>query len=145
MIVAKIGTAEAFAPVDDFTGNLILATAAMIFLVCMAALVLAQVFTRPLRRLVTGVRQVAAGDLNAEVNVGSKDEFGDLGAAFNDMSRNLRTKQELLDEQKAENDRLLLTLMPEAVAKRYRKGGKPSPRIIRTYPSSLPISSDLMR
>ena len=38
------------------------------------------------------------------------------------MSRSLRTKQELLEEQQAENDRLLLTLMPEAVAKRYRQG-----------------------
>ncbi len=96
VIVAKIDTAEAFAPVDDFIRNVILATAAVIFLVCMGALVLAQVFTKPLRRLVIGVRQVAAGDLNAESECQVKDEFGDLSNAFNDMSRNLRTEQELL-------------------------------------------------
>ena len=122
VIVAKINTSEAFQPVADFTRNMVLATAAMIFLVCLASLILAQIFVRPVRRLVTGVRQVAAGDLTVQVPVRSKDEFGDLGGAFNDMSRSLRTKQELLDEQKAENDRLLLTLMPEAVARRYRKG-----------------------
>lgn len=62
----------------------------MIFLVCMTSLVLAHVFTKSLVRLVTGVHQVAAGDLDVEVNVRSKDEFGDLSAAFNDMSRNLQ-------------------------------------------------------
>jgi methyl-accepting chemotaxis protein len=122
VLVAKIDAAEAFQPVTDFTRNLVIATVAMIVLVCLASLILAQIFVRPVRRLVTGVRQVAAGDLSVEVQVKTKDEFGDLGAAFNDMSRSLRTKQELLEEQQAENDRLLLTLMPEAVANRYRQG-----------------------
>ena len=38
------------------------------------------------------------------------------------MAASLRIKQELIEEQQAENDRLLLTLMPEAVAKRYKEG-----------------------
>ena len=122
VIVAKIDASEAFQPVTDFTRNMILATAAMIFLVCLGSLMLAQIFVRPVRRLVAGVRQVAAGDLSVQVPVKTRDEFDDLGGAFNDMSRSLRTKQELLDEQKAENDRLLLTLMPETVARRYRQG-----------------------
>jgi len=122
VIIAKISAAEAFGPVTDFTRNIVLATAAMIFLVCLASLILAQIFVRPVRRLVTGVRQISAGELNVQVPVTSRDEFGDLGVAFNDMGRSLRAKQELLEEQQAENDRLLLTLMPEAVAKRYRKG-----------------------
>lgn len=41
------------------------------------------------------------------------------------MSRNLAIKQELLDEQRRENDRLLLSLMPEAVVQRYRDGETP--------------------
>lgn len=102
VIVAKIDAAEAFQPVTDFTRNLIIATVAMIVLVCLASLILAQIFVRPVRRLVTGVRQVAAGDLSVEVPVKTKNEFGDLGGAFNDMSRSLRTKQELLEDQQAE-------------------------------------------
>jgi class 3 adenylate cyclase len=68
------------------------------------------------------VRRVAGGDLAVQVPQGSRDEFGDLGAAFNDMAASLRLKQDLIDEQRAENDKLLLTLMPETVAERYRKG-----------------------
>ena len=52
----------------------------------------------------------------------SRDEIGDLTAAFNEMSRNLAIKDELLNEQRSENDRLLLALMPESVVQRYREG-----------------------
>lgn len=38
------------------------------------------------------------------------------------MSRNLQIKEELLGEQRKENDRLLGSLMPEPVARRYREG-----------------------
>jgi class 3 adenylate cyclase len=38
------------------------------------------------------------------------------------MSRNLQIKEELLTEQRNENDRLLLSLMPEPVMRRYREG-----------------------
>jgi len=54
--------------------------------------------------------------------VTSRDEIGDLTAAFNEMSRNLQIKEELLNEQRRENDRVLLSLMPEPVMQRYREG-----------------------
>ena len=38
------------------------------------------------------------------------------------MSRNLAIKEDLLNEQRRENDRLLLSLMPEPVVQRYRDG-----------------------
>jgi class 3 adenylate cyclase len=38
------------------------------------------------------------------------------------MSRNLAIKEELLAEQRRENDRLMLSLMPEPVVARYREG-----------------------
>jgi class 3 adenylate cyclase len=38
------------------------------------------------------------------------------------MSRNLEIKERLLTEQRKENDRLLLSLMPESVVQRYRDG-----------------------
>ena len=38
------------------------------------------------------------------------------------MSRNLAIKEELLNEQRNENDRLLLALMPESIVQRYREG-----------------------
>ncbi|MGD8168443.1 adenylate/guanylate cyclase domain-containing protein [Herbiconiux sp. P16] len=122
VIVSSITTAEAFAPVDDFTRNLALAILAIIVIVSLLSLLLAQVFARPVRTLVGAVRQVAGGDLGVEVTSKTRDEFGDLSVAFNDMSRSLQVKQQLIDEQKAETDRLLLSMMPEKVARRYQEG-----------------------
>lgn len=122
VMVANLQESEAYAPVTTFAKNLAISTAGLILLVCLASLLLAQVFTRPLRRLLDAVRKVAGGDLQTQVPVTSHDEFGQLGSAFNDMSRSLRTRAELLEEQQAENQQLLLSLMPADVAERYREG-----------------------
>lgn len=122
VLVARIDSSEAFAPVTDFTRNLIISVLAIIVVVSLLSLLLAQVFARPVRALVGAVRRVAGGDYSVEVPNTRRDEFGDLGSAFNDMSRSLRLKQELIDEQRAENEKLLLTLMPASVAKRYKEG-----------------------
>ena len=121
-VVAKIDTAEAFAPVSAFTRKLVLSTVGIIFVVCIAAMLLARLFVRPIRRLESGAQQISSGDYGTTIPVVSRDEFGDLTVAFNDMSRNLAIKEDLLNEQRRENDRLLLSLMPEQVVARYRDG-----------------------
>ena len=121
-IIAKIDTSEAFAPVSAFTRTLVLSTTLIIFVVCIAAMLLARLFVRPIRRLEAGAQQISAGDYDITLRVQSRDEFGDLTVAFNDMSRNLAIKEELLAEQRRENDRLMLSLMPEPVVQRYREG-----------------------
>jgi class 3 adenylate cyclase len=121
-VVAKIDTSEAFAPVSAFTRTLVLSTAVIIFVVCLAAMLLARLFVRPIRRLESGAQQISGGDYKVTIPVQSRDEFGDLTVAFNDMSRNLAIKEDLIAEQRRENDRLLLSLMPGPVVQRYREG-----------------------
>jgi class 3 adenylate cyclase len=121
-ITATINTSEAFAPVATFTRTLVLSTAVIIFVVCIAAMLLARLFVRPIRRLEAGARHISSGDYHIRLAVGSRDEFGDLTIAFNEMSRNLAIKEDLITEQRRENDRLLLSLMPEPVVQRYREG-----------------------
>jgi class 3 adenylate cyclase len=121
-MVAEIDTSEAFAPVAAFTRTLVLSTAAIIFVVCLAAMLLARLFVRPIRRLEAGAQQISSGDYKVTLPVQTRDEFGDLTVAFNEMSRNLAIKEDLIAEQRRENDRLLLSLMPEPVVQRYREG-----------------------
>ncbi|GAB3597720.1 adenylate/guanylate cyclase domain-containing protein [Microbacterium tumbae] len=122
VIIARIDSAEAFGPVADFTRTVLLSLLGILLGVSLLSLLLAQVFTRPLDRLVGAVQRVAEGDLDVQVPQGARDEFGDLGGAFNDMASSLRIKQGLIEEQRAENEKLLLTLMPESVAAKYRQG-----------------------
>lgn len=121
-IVASRETAEANSRFTALTQTLVLATAAMVFVVCIGALLAAQVFVRPIRRLQAGTQEISAGNYDVTIPVTSRDEIGELTDAFNDMSRNLQVKEELLTEQRKENDRLLASLMPEPVAQRYRDG-----------------------
>ena len=121
-ILATRDSAEAFDRISSFTRTLILTTAALVFVICVAAMLIAQTFVRPIRRLQAGAQAISAGNYDVSMPVTSRDEIGDLTVAFNDMSRNLQTKEELLTEQRNENDRLLLSLMPEPVVRRYREG-----------------------
>jgi class 3 adenylate cyclase len=121
-IVAKIDTAEAFAREATFTRIVVLATTGIIFGVCLLALILAQVFLRPIRRLEAGVQRISAGDYNVEIPVQTRDEIGDLTGMFNDMSHSLAVKEGLLAEQRGQIRRLMNSLMPAPVAEKYSQG-----------------------
>jgi class 3 adenylate cyclase len=121
-ILATRDKAEAYARIEAFTRTLIVTATAMVFVLCVLAMLIAQVFVRPIRRLQAGAEEISAGNYDVTIPVTSRDEIGDLPAAFNEMSRNLEIKEGLLTEQRKENDRLLLSLMPEQVVQRYRDG-----------------------
>lgn len=121
-VVARIDQSEALAPVNRFARNLALSTAAIVLAVCLLSLIFARILTRPVKRLAEAVRRVSGGEIGTSVAVESRDEFGELASAFNDMSASLQTKQALIETQRKENDELLTSLMPETVARRYREG-----------------------
>ena len=124
VIIAEISSAEAFAPVDEFTRNLVLSSALIVLVVSLFSLLIAGVIVRPLRRLRDAARRIAAGEEGVQVDAGSSDELADVGSAFNDMSRSLQVKASLLEQQEQENERLLLSLMPESIIKQYKAGAQ---------------------
>lgn len=121
-IIAKISTREAFASEATFTRVVVLATTGIIFAVCLLAVILAQVFLRPIRRLETGVQRISAGDYTVAIPVETRDEIGDLTGMFNEMSRSLAAKEALLNEQRGQIKNLLKSFMPEAIADKLRRG-----------------------
>jgi class 3 adenylate cyclase len=122
VIVASRDGAEAYDRIGSFTRTLVLTTAALVFVICVVAMLIAKLFVSPVRRLQAGAQQISSGNYDVSMPVTTRDEIGDLTVAFNEMSRNLQVKEELLTEQRKENDRLLLSLMPEPVVQRYRDG-----------------------
>jgi len=121
-IVAKIDTREAFAREAAFARVVVLATTGIIFLVCLLAAVLAQVFLRPIRRLEAGVAQISSGDYDVDIPVETRDEIGDLTGMFNEMGRSLAVKEDLLNQQRDQIRQLLHSLMPVAIADKLRNG-----------------------
>lgn len=121
-ILATRDYSDAYAAVTSFSKRVVLATTGVIFAICVLAMLLARLFLQPIRRLQVAAQRISAGDYSAAVPARTADEIGDLTKAFNDMSYSLRTKEELLDQQRKQNDELLLSLMPESVVRRYRGG-----------------------
>ncbi|AXA97209.1 MULTISPECIES: adenylate/guanylate cyclase domain-containing protein [Microbacterium] len=122
VVVARMETSEAFAPITDFTRTLLLSTLGLVLAISVLSLLLSQAFTGPIRRLAVAVRRIAGGDYSVRVAAGGSDEMGELSRDFNEMAAGLQIKQDLIDRQRAENDRLLRTLMPDSLAARYREG-----------------------
>src|SRR5262249_53934182 len=55
----------------------------------LVALHLARVVIAPLRQLMRGAKAIRSGDFDARIPVQSRDELGQLGAAFNEMAADL--------------------------------------------------------
>lgn len=73
------------------SSNLALLYAALggMALALVLGIVLARALTHPVRDLTTAIRAMTAGDMNQHVVVTSRDELGELAAAFNQMSADL--------------------------------------------------------
>ncbi len=71
----------------------------LIVVVFVASIPLAGGMTRNLRTLMHGVQRLSAGDLASRVEVKSGDEFGKLGAAFNQMAENLAAHEAMVVKQ----------------------------------------------
>ncbi len=54
---------------------------------------------RPLEKLKTVAREIAAGDLNQRVNIRTNDEVGDLSREFNRMADSIQQRDEMLRKQ----------------------------------------------
>lgn len=69
---------------------------ATLFVVSVLPGLLRRSLSEPLQRLLSGVKQVNAGDLSVQVAVGSPDEIGDLTVNFNQMTQSLQQANDQL-------------------------------------------------
>jgi putative nucleotidyltransferase with HDIG domain len=67
-----------------------------IFISIIAGVIISKGVTKPIEKLTQGTRKIAAGDLGYKVEIKSKDEIGELAAAFNKMAANLSESREKL-------------------------------------------------
>ena len=93
---------KALAPVRSMTRSLALALGAVLAVGLALAALLADRIARPLRELTLAARKIASGEATVPVvSTTSRDEVGELAAAFNQMAVDLRRAQsELLEAAK---------------------------------------------
>ncbi len=97
-----INNEDIFAVTEELTALLYKGTAGVLLACVLWVLVIARRTTKPILALQTHTRRVAEGDLSARIEIGSRDELGELADAFNAMTRDLSENREALI--KAEKD-----------------------------------------
>ena len=80
---------DIFTVVDELRALLFRATLVVLLISVLLTMVIARRTTSPILALQQATRRVAAGDLEAHIEVRSRDELGELAHAFNRMTREL--------------------------------------------------------
>lgn len=73
----------------------------IIVLTLFSSVLMARNFTRPLRNLIKGTKEVTKGNLDCVINVETRDELGELAKHFNMMTRQLKKANLAFEEVKA--------------------------------------------
>ncbi|MEQ9357329.1 adenylate/guanylate cyclase domain-containing protein [Coleofasciculus chthonoplastes] len=122
VILSEIDLAEAYRPVYQIQRHLFITTIILIVIITLIAGFLTERFVSPLRVLISATRQISQGELDIEINLKSRDEFGELAQAFNEMVHSIRDNNKLLHQKDQEIESLLLNILPHAIAERVKKG-----------------------
>jgi class 3 adenylate cyclase len=124
VILSEIDLSEAYEPIYSFTRQVLISATLLMLLLTVVAMLLAYLFVKPIQHLIESARKVQAGEMNAIAPLNPQDEFGELAQSFNSMLSGLHAQTTLVEEKNRENERLLLSFFPAAIAKRLQQGEK---------------------
>lgn len=121
-VISQIDVAEAAMPIYSLQRTILIWTVGLTLAVAFLAILLAQIFVRPIDKLATGAQLISAGRDDVYVDVRTNDELGDLARSFNSMVESIRRQKTAIAEKNAENQRLLLNILPASIAARLKTG-----------------------
>jgi two-component system, NtrC family, sensor kinase len=99
IVIVEQPTSEAFAAATALRDQLIVAISIALLVMILVGYLFGRGFIRPILALKHGTQAVAAGQLDARVDIRTGDEFADLGEAFNTMANRLVELQEDVKRQ----------------------------------------------
>ncbi|OLP15772.1 adenylate/guanylate cyclase domain-containing protein [Leptolyngbya sp. 'hensonii'] len=140
VILSEMDLAEAYAPIYGFGHQVLVSATLLMLLVTLLAMGLAYLFVKPVNQIIATARQVEAGHLDAITFFETEDELGELARSFNSMVENLRAQTQFVEEKRQENEKLLLSLFPAAIARRLQRGEK---EIAENVPNVTILFADL--
>ena len=99
-VIVEQPTAEAFANASQLQRQLVLSISVAVVVMIVAGYLFGRrYFINPIRKLQYATHEVAKGQLETRVDIGTRDEFGDLGESFNTMANRLVQLQEDVKRQ----------------------------------------------
>ena len=98
-VIVEQPTREAYANAAELQGQLVVAISMALLVMVVVGYLFGRTLINPILALKRATHSVAAGKLDARVDIRSRDEFGDLGDAFNTMADRLVQLQEDVKRQ----------------------------------------------
>ncbi|MFM7205894.1 MAG: adenylate/guanylate cyclase domain-containing protein [Planctomycetaceae bacterium] len=127
-LLAEMDEEEADEPIRAFGSTVLRVASGLAVASTLLALACSYLLTQPLRTLAKAAQRLGAGDTDVRVPVTSRDEFGQLGEVFNEMSASIKEQREKLEAQVRENQELLLTILPASAVAQRREGDEKASR-----------------
>ena len=97
-MVAKIDISEAFEPVTTLRDFVLVLAIAVIVLCILVAFIVAKSISDPIQNLQTGAKEIGKGNLDHKIATDAKDEIGQLGRTFDQMTEQLKAMTASRDE-----------------------------------------------
>ena len=123
-ILAEMDLKEAYKPVYEFQKEVVSWGALLIVITTIAATVISGNFIKPINTLISNARKISKGELDGIEKINSKDEFGELARAFNTMVVSLQEQTNRAEQKNRENEELLNSIFPAAIAKKLKEKQK---------------------
>ncbi|TCS82446.1 ATP-binding protein [Tepidibacillus fermentans] len=106
-VIIEQPIAQAFASIQFLIQRLLIMMGLVSGIVVLLSVVFGIWFTKPIELMEKAVQKVTKGKLDAKINYQSKDEFGQLAAAFNHMTDELQLKTDHLAREKEHLDTIV--------------------------------------
>ena len=107
LLSIQIPVKEIFAEIELRNERFSLIVVIVVGLTLLLAYLITSVFINaPIKKLTLGVSQIEFGNLDAQINISSKDELGLLAKVFNKMTRDLKKSIEKNVNEHAEKERI---------------------------------------
>ena len=123
-ILAQMDLGEAYQPLYSLQIKFLIAAVVFMLLTAVGAEIAANIFVKPFERLRIDAQKVADGEKDTQLEVISKDEFGEMTKILNTIALQLDKTNQELEAKVEENDNLLHNLLPSSIAKRMKAGEK---------------------
>jgi PAS domain S-box-containing protein len=98
-LIVEIDEKEAFSPISDLKMFMGAFAATVMLITVLASFYIANKSTKPIRELTQSSIEIAAGNLDTEINVESNDELGVLAQSFSTMRDSIRQAHDVLEQR----------------------------------------------
>ena len=122
VVMTEMDADEIYTPLHRLQGYLLITTIILMMLITVIANAATSQLLAPMSQLTEALNKVNQGDLDAKLSENSEGIFGQLGQSINHLIEALKRETQVAEQQKLDNEKLLLTLMPTTVVKRLKEG-----------------------